>query len=108
MRSLLQHAAAGGIGGDYTRRLLNAFETPAQPASADFPAAAITGLAEPLSEREVEVLRLITAGMTNQEIAEHLVVSVSTIKTHINRTYRKLDVHNRTQAVARVRQLGIV
>ena len=65
-------------------------------------------LVEPLTEREIEILRHIVAGMTNQDIAEQLVVSMSTVKTHINRTYRKLDVQSRTQAVARIRQLGIV
>ncbi len=107
MRSLLRHAAAEGIASSYVQRLLSAFDKPAQPASSNS-TVAIAGLAEPLSEREIEVLRLIAAGMTNQEIAEQLVVSISTVKTHINRTYRKLEVRTRTQAVARIRQLGIV
>ena len=70
--------------------------------------AAAGDLVEPLTEREIEILRHIVAGMTNQDIAEQLVVSMSTVKTHINRTYRKLDVQSRTQAIARIRQLGIV
>ena len=70
--------------------------------------AALASLPEPLSEREIEVLRLIASGASNQQIAEQLVVSMSTIKTHINRTYRKLDARSRTQAVAVARQLGIV
>ena len=65
-------------------------------------------LPEPLSEREIEVLALIASGASNQQIAEQLVVSMSTVKTHINRTYRKLDARSRTQAVAKARQLGIV
>ena len=60
------------------------------------------------SERELEVLRLIVAGLTNREIAEELVVSLGTIKTHINHIYQKLAVHNRTQAVARARELELV
>ena len=63
---------------------------------------------DPLTDRELEVLALIASGASNQQIAEHLVVSMSTVKSHINRTYRKLGVHSRTQAVARSRQLGIV
>ena len=63
---------------------------------------------EPLSDRELEVLALIASGASNQQIAEHLVVSMSTVKSHINRTYRKLGVNSRTQAIARSRQLGIV
>ena len=70
--------------------------------------AGLASLPEPLSEREVEVLRLIASGASNQQIAEQLVVSMSTVKTHINRTYRKLDARSRTQAVAMGRQLGIV
>ncbi len=74
--------------------------TSAQSTAADLP--------DPLTTREVEILRYVAAGMTNQEIAEQLVVSMSTVKTHINRTYRKLDARSRTQAVAKGRQLGIV
>lgn len=65
-------------------------------------------LPDPLSEREIEVLTLVVSGATNQQIAEHLVVSMSTVKSHINRIYRKLDARSRTQAVAKGRQLGIV
>ena len=65
-------------------------------------------LIEPLSDREIEVLSLIASGASNQQIAEQLVVSLSTVKTHINRTYRKLDARSRTQAVALARQMGIV
>ncbi|MCI0835120.1 MAG: helix-turn-helix transcriptional regulator [Chloroflexi bacterium] len=71
-------------------------------------AAALASLPEPLSDRELEVLALIASGASNQQIAEHLVVSMSTVKSHINRTYRKLGVNSRTQAVARSRQLGLV
>jgi LuxR family maltose regulon positive regulatory protein len=65
-------------------------------------------LPEPLSDREIEVIGLIASGASNQQIAEQLVVSLSTVKTHINRTYRKLDARSRTQAVAVARQLGLV
>ena len=54
------------------------------------------------------MFRVVTGGASNQQIAEQLVVSMSTVKTHINRTYRKLDARSRTQAVAMGRQLGIV
>jgi LuxR family maltose regulon positive regulatory protein len=65
-------------------------------------------LAEPLSERELEVLRLIQAGLNNQEIAEQLVIATSTVKTHINNLYGKFGVHSRTQAVAIARDLGLL
>ena len=71
-------------------------------------AIALASLPEPLSDRELEVLGLIASGASNQAIAEHLVVSMSTVKSHINRTYRKLGARSRTQAVAIGRQLSIV
>jgi LuxR family maltose regulon positive regulatory protein len=69
---------------------------------------AATKLHEPLlSERELEVLALIASGESNREIASKLFVSVSTVKTHINNLYRKLEAHTRTQAVARARELNL-
>jgi LuxR family maltose regulon positive regulatory protein len=65
-------------------------------------------LVEPLSQRELEVLRLIALGKTNQEVANELIVSAGTIKAHTASIYRKLDVANRTEAVTRARQLGIL
>jgi ATP/maltotriose-dependent transcriptional regulator MalT len=65
-------------------------------------------LIESLSERELEVLRLVAAGLQNQEIAAELVVALSTIKTHINNIYRKLDVTNRVQAVSRAIALNLL
>jgi LuxR family maltose regulon positive regulatory protein len=65
-------------------------------------------LVEPLNQRELEVLHLIAVGRTNQEIAQQLIVSPGTVKTHTASIYRKLDVANRTEAVARGRQLGIL
>ena len=63
---------------------------------------------EPLSSREVEVLRLLATGCSNAEIASALVVAVGTVKAHTSAIYRKLDVTNRAQAVARVHELGIL
>ncbi len=65
-------------------------------------------MAEPLSERELEVLRLIAAGLSNSEIAARLVVAPSTVKTHINNIYSKLGVSRRTQAIARAQELGLL
>jgi LuxR family maltose regulon positive regulatory protein len=68
----------------------------------------VSPLIEPLSERELELLRLIAAGLTNQAIAGQLVVSVNTVKTHARNIYGKLGVRNRTQAAARARELGLI
>ena len=65
-------------------------------------------LPEPLSERELAVLKLIDAGLSNQEIADRLVVAVSTVKTHINNIYSKLGVGNRVQALAQARELKLL
>ena len=107
MRDLLRHAAAGGITGSYTRRLLSAFDEPAQRASIPVKASA-ADLAEPLTAREVEVLRLIAAGMRNQEIADHLFISLSTVKRHIANAYGKLGVGHRTEGVARANELDLL
>jgi LuxR family maltose regulon positive regulatory protein len=68
---------------------------------------AAKGLVEPLSERELEVLRLIAAGLANREIADELYIAVGTVKRHINHIYGKLGVHSRTQALARARDLSL-
>ena len=65
-------------------------------------------LPEPLSERELEVLRLLAAGMSNQDTARELVIAVGTVKTHINNIYGKLNVRSRTQAIARSRELNLL
>ncbi len=94
---------------EYAFRLLASFST-AQKSAVPFPPSAFSPqpLIEPLSDRELEVLRLIVEGYSNQEIANRLVVALSTVKTHINNLYGKLGVQSRTQAVARARALGLL
>lgn len=65
-------------------------------------------LVEPLSARELEVLRLVDQGFSNAEIAARLVLAPSTVKTHINNIYGKLEVQTRVQAVRRARELGLL
>jgi LuxR family maltose regulon positive regulatory protein len=67
-----------------------------------------TPLVEPLTNRELEVLRLISNGDSNQAIADQLVITVSAVKKHTSNIFGKLNVNNRTHAVARARQLGIL
>jgi LuxR family maltose regulon positive regulatory protein len=68
----------------------------------------VAGLIEQLSGREFEVLLLMAAGRSNREIAEELVVVVDTAKKHVGRVMDKLGAANRTQAVARARELGLL
>ena len=68
----------------------------------------IQNLVEPLSDRELEVLRLVADGLSNHEIADKLIIGLGTVKTHINNIFGKLDVKNRTQAVARARELNLL
>ncbi len=70
--------------------------------------AASQPLIEPLSQRELEVLRLITAGLSNQEIANKLVITPGTVKRHINNIYGKLGVSSRTQAIAKAHALRLL
>jgi LuxR family transcriptional regulator, maltose regulon positive regulatory protein len=67
-----------------------------------------TGLVEPLTERELQILRLLAAGRSNAEMAAELFVEQSTVKTHLVHLYRKLGAHSRTQTVARARALGLL
>jgi LuxR family transcriptional regulator, maltose regulon positive regulatory protein len=107
MRTLLHHAVARGTAPFSTRRLLSAFDQPARPASTPAQGAA-ADLTEPLTLREVEILRLITAGLRNQEIADQLFVGLPTVKRHIANAYGKLGVGHRTEAIARANELGLL
>lgn len=100
---------------DFVRSLLEAFGLPSPVEPGPGPAGASvsreTGepeLIEPLSEREVEVLQLVADGLSNREIAASLIISVGTVKKHLNNIFGKLEVRSRTQAVAQAREVGLV
>jgi ATP/maltotriose-dependent transcriptional regulator MalT len=101
--TLLRQAYTGGITPDYVAILLSAAGAPNLPAPT--PAGS---LLEPLTERELEVLRLLVAGLSNQAIAQELIVTVGTVKRHINSIYGKLAVQSRTQAAARAQALHLL
>jgi LuxR family transcriptional regulator, maltose regulon positive regulatory protein len=94
-------ADAAGVPLDHLGRLLRAFGTGRA-------AAPMPGLVEGLSERELEVLRLLAAGKANQQIAEELVVALGTVKKHVTHILDKLGAANRTEATARARELGLL
>jgi LuxR family maltose regulon positive regulatory protein len=109
MGRLLYEALSRGVHPGYVRQLLAAFpvDGPDEDASPRKPVAG-NRLAEPLSARELEVLHLIAEGLTNQEIAVRLYLSLHTVKAHARNIYAKLGVSSRTQAVARGRALGLL
>jgi LuxR family transcriptional regulator, maltose regulon positive regulatory protein len=124
MFELLREAQARGVEPEYVATLLTAFpkrdpETRRQgdqeigiwpDAHGSFsPSLPVSvSLVEPLSEREQEVLRLIAEGKSNTEIAQELVIGVSTVKTHINHIFSKLNATSRILAVARARELRLI
>jgi LuxR family transcriptional regulator, maltose regulon positive regulatory protein len=103
-------AAADAVPRDYLARLVEAFEQAGLPVR--LPArrggVVVAGLVEPLSARELEVLRLLAAGAPNRAIAKQLVITLDTVKRHVSHLFSKLGVANRTQAVARARELGLL
>jgi LuxR family maltose regulon positive regulatory protein len=109
MAALLYRALSRGTAPDYVRRLLAAFPGAEQAqAEARERTPSQAELIEPLSERELEVLELIAQGLTNPEIASRLYLALNTVKAHTRSIYGKLDVHNRTEAAARARALGLL
>jgi LuxR family maltose regulon positive regulatory protein len=117
MARLLSEAAALGMQPDYIGRLLAAFperdkeirRQGAKEIDSLSPSLPISlSLAEPLSARELEVLRLIAGGKSNAEVARTLVIAISTVKTHTNSIFSKLQVSSRTQAIALARELQLL
>jgi LuxR family maltose regulon positive regulatory protein len=95
---------------DHLARLVEAFEQadlPIRPPASHGRVVA-PGMVEPLTARELEVLRLLAAGKSNQAIARQLVVTLDTVKSHVGRILAKLGAANRTEAVARARGLGLL
>jgi len=100
---LLQECARRGGTPEYIGRILDAFGAKNKKLSVSS-----SDLIEALSERELEVLRLVTAGLSNREIAATLVISLGTAKTHIHHICGKLGVRNRTEAAMRAKELKLV
>lgn len=98
VQKLVQRMEKFGSAREYAHRLLAAFGE-----SLNSPEAR-----GGLSEREYEVLRLVAAGLSNQEIADTLIVAVSTIKVHVRHLCQKLNAQNRVQVVARARDMGVL
>ena len=110
MAELLQFAVSQNVMPDYASKLLAAF--PSDVLSALPPKKKLMAntqiLVEPLSDREIEVLRLMAEGYKYKEIAEKLFVSINTVRHHTRNLYSKLDVNNRTQAIGRAKELNLL
>jgi LuxR family maltose regulon positive regulatory protein len=109
MGHLLYEALKRDISPEYITQLLAAFPVDelekSDPSMKKIPR---SELVEPLSDREIEVLQLISEGQTNAEIGSRLFLSVNTVKVHTRNIYAKLDVNNRIQAVSKARALGLL
>jgi LuxR family maltose regulon positive regulatory protein len=109
MAQLLYEALSRGIAPDYVSKLLTAFTSDeTEQTSITPPRSSVSRLVEALSEREIEVLKLVAEGLTNKEIASRLYLSLNTIKVHTRNIYGKIGVRNRTQAVTKAKSLGIL
>ncbi|MBN1246238.1 MAG: helix-turn-helix transcriptional regulator, partial [Anaerolineae bacterium] len=107
---LLRRAVVQGISVDYAGRLLSTLEEEAMRAAtrSTISEGVRSPLIEPLSPREAEVLRLLTTHLSHAEMAEELVVSVNTLRSHVKSIYGKLGVHSRMEAVEQARGLGLL
>ena len=108
MAQLLSDVATRGMMADYAGKLLAVFEAEEQKSnniSSQHPAQLRI---EPLSLRELEILRFIAQGHSNGEISEQLFLALSTVKGHNRNIFDKLQVQRRTEAVARARELGLL
>jgi LuxR family maltose regulon positive regulatory protein len=106
MRALLLRARAAGIQPAYIDTLLAAFDSPTKAHPADKRLS--SDLIEPLSSRELDVLKLLSQGCSDKKIAESLVIARETVHKHLKNIYGKLDVHSRTEAIARARDLSLL
>jgi LuxR family maltose regulon positive regulatory protein len=109
-QNLRQLTDGGAVSRDYLTRLAAGFEhagAPIHPVTRPH-GVLVPGLFEPLSERELQVLDLLAAGKSNKAIAKELVVTLDTVKRHVTHVLDKLGAGNRTQAVTRARDLGLL
>ena len=107
MLLLFRDLVSSGGRNPYVTRLLQSFDV-ANPVVATVGQPAASRMEEPLTAREIEILRLIESGMRNQEIADRLFISLPTVKRHVANAYGKLGVGHRTEAIARAKELTLL
>ncbi len=108
MARLLSKTAARGIMPDYIGKLLAAFKAEEQKRVNNSHLPPSQPLIEPLSQRELEILRLIAQGLSNHEICQRLFLALSTVKGHNKNIFDKLQVQSRSEAAVRARELGLL
>jgi LuxR family maltose regulon positive regulatory protein len=111
MAELIREIDSRGILPNYTRKLLSAFEVEDKGLDEETPpsaAPALSSLIEALSQRELDILRLFKTELSGPEIAQELVIALSTVRTHTKSIYNKLNVNSRRGAVKRAIELGLI
>jgi LuxR family maltose regulon positive regulatory protein len=115
MAQLLREAALRGIAPDYVAELRTAFGEPTKDRrrrTETTPWSLVSRpsapMAEPLSDRELEVLRLMAAGLKYKEVAERLVISLNTVRHHTRNIYSRLNVNSRAQAISKAKELNLL
>jgi LuxR family maltose regulon positive regulatory protein len=110
MKELLRRACSEGVERDYASKLLVGFEVevPKRESAAVASHEGRATLSEPLSDRELEVLRWLNTDLSGPEIAQELNIAVSTLRTHTRNIYNKLGVGNRRMAVSRATELKLL
>jgi LuxR family maltose regulon positive regulatory protein len=111
MAELIREVAAIGILPNYTRKLLSAFEAEGKGMDEETPPSASpasSSMIEPLSQRELDILRLFKTELSGPEIAQELVIALSTVRTHTKSIYNKLNVNSRRGAIKRAIELGLI
>jgi LuxR family maltose regulon positive regulatory protein len=105
---MLRQAVARGIAVSYAGKLLAALEEETDDRPRGIKPTSSPALVEPLSKRELEVLRFLTTHLPSTEIAKELVISTNTVRSHIKRIYSKLNVHSRGDAIRRAEELELL
>jgi LuxR family maltose regulon positive regulatory protein len=111
MAELIREIAKRGFSPNYTGKLLSEFEAERKGLDVETPPSATpasSSLIEPLSQRELDILRLFKTELSGPEIAQELVIALSTVRTHTKSIYNKLNVNSRRGAVKRAIELGLI
>ncbi len=108
LKPLLEKALSLGVTPDYTRKLLGIIESEEHGPQVRSLVPAAFAPPDVLSQRELEILRLIASGLSNRQIADRLIIGLGTAKTHVHNVFEKLEVKTRTQAISRARELKLI